>query len=74
MKSRSNLSLVAATLMYALAATSTAMRAAGPKPPKLCTAEPPPRLVPQITVDQLPGERRNLYNWQRKSQVLIKNL
>ena len=25
-------------------------------------------------VDQLPGERRNLYNWQRKSQVLIKNL
>jgi len=25
-------------------------------------------------VDQLPSERRNLYNWQRKSQVLIKNL
>ncbi len=25
-------------------------------------------------VDQLPRERRNLYNWQRKSQVLIKNL
>ena len=25
-------------------------------------------------VDQLPRERINLYNWQRKSQVLIKNL
>ena len=28
----------------------------------------------QADVDQLPRERINLYNWQRKSQVLIKNL
>jgi len=25
-------------------------------------------------IDQLPRERRDLYNWQRKSQVLIKTL
>jgi amino-acid N-acetyltransferase len=26
------------------------------------------------TVDDLPGARKNLYNWQRKSQVLLKSL
>jgi len=25
-------------------------------------------------VDDLPQDRRQIYNWQRKSQVLIKNL
>jgi amino-acid N-acetyltransferase len=28
----------------------------------------------QADVDALPRERRNLYNWQRKSQVLVKDL
>ena len=26
------------------------------------------------SVDDLPGSRRNLYNWQRRSQVLLKTL
>ncbi|MDO4905130.1 MAG: amino-acid N-acetyltransferase [Lautropia sp.] len=28
----------------------------------------------QATVDDLPSSRKNLYNWQRRSQVLLKNL
>ena len=29
---------------------------------------------PEMSVADLPRERKNLYNWQRKSQVLIKTL
>ncbi|MDO4637037.1 MAG: amino-acid N-acetyltransferase [Lautropia sp.] len=28
----------------------------------------------RATVDELPGSRRNLYNWQRRSQILLKTL
>jgi amino-acid N-acetyltransferase len=28
----------------------------------------------QAGLESLPQERRNLYNWQRKSQILIKTL
>jgi amino-acid N-acetyltransferase len=28
----------------------------------------------EVGVDQLPGERKLLYNWQRRSKVLVKPL
>ncbi len=48
--------LLAAALVAVLAPGSTAARAVDPSPPQGLVAEPPPRLVLQITVDQLRGD------------------
>ena len=48
--------LIAAALVWALAMTTTIARAADPLPPRGDAVEPTPRLVLQITVDQLRGD------------------
>ena len=61
MKTKRSLNLIAAALLAAVAFTTTIARAADPSSPKGIAAASAPRLILQITVDQLRGDLPGRY-------------